>query len=67
MFGPADKGDYFTPPFEKGNHGFWPLRHNYRSVFLVSGPGVSATSAPEMQMIDIAGRLADLLGLKFPD
>ena len=25
---------------EKGNHGFWPMRPDYHSIFLLSGPGV---------------------------
>ncbi|MBV9083232.1 MAG: alkaline phosphatase family protein [Acidobacteriaceae bacterium] len=66
MFGFADKGEYFTPPYEKGNHGFWPTRPDYRSVFLVTGPGIAAGSEPQMQMLQIAGRLAALLGLSFP-
>ena len=47
MFGPSASGDYFTAPFEKGNHGFWPTRPDYRSVFLLSGPGIApAQEAP---------------------
>jgi len=66
MFGPAEHGEYFTPPFERGNHGFWPARQDYRSVFLIWGPEIPAGEEPEMQMIDIASRLARLLGLSFP-
>jgi predicted AlkP superfamily pyrophosphatase or phosphodiesterase len=63
MFGSADTGAYFTAPQEKGNHGFWPARHDYRSVFILSGPGVAAGEEPPLQMIRIAGRLASVLGL----
>jgi predicted AlkP superfamily pyrophosphatase or phosphodiesterase len=66
MFGQAESGEYFTPPYEKGDHGFWPTRRDYRSVFLISGPGIPGGAEPEMQMIDIASRLARLLGLQFP-
>jgi predicted AlkP superfamily pyrophosphatase or phosphodiesterase len=66
MFGPAERGEYFTAPSEKGNHGFWPTRRDYRSVFLIFGPDIPAGTEPEMQMIDIAPRLARLLGLQFP-
>jgi len=66
MFGPADHGEYFTPPYEKGNHGFWPTRAGYRSVYLVSGPYIAPASEPEMQMTSIAPALARLMGLKFP-
>lgn len=63
MFGPGSTGEYFTPPYEKGNHGFWPTRTDYRSVYLVSGPGVDPGVESEMQMIQIAPQLAKLLGL----
>ena len=63
MFGSAEKGEYFTPPYEKGNHGFWPTRPDYRSVFLIWGPGVARGNAGEMQLIHIAGELAATLGL----
>lgn len=66
MFGPGTKGDYFTPPYEKGNHGFWPTRDDYRSVFVLWGPGVKAGVEPEMQMLSIASRLAGVMGLRFP-
>jgi predicted AlkP superfamily pyrophosphatase or phosphodiesterase len=66
MFGAAAKGPFFSPPAEKGNHGFWPLRRDYRSVFVIFGPGVKPGVEPEIQMISIAGRLAALMGLQFP-
>ncbi|MGA2118160.1 MAG: ectonucleotide pyrophosphatase/phosphodiesterase [Bryobacteraceae bacterium] len=66
MLGTAERGDYFTAPSEKGNHGFWPTRRDYRSVFLIFGPDIPTGTEPEMQMIDIAPRLARLLGLRFP-
>jgi predicted AlkP superfamily pyrophosphatase or phosphodiesterase len=65
-FGPAAKGPYFTPPAEKGNHGFWPLHRDYRSVFVIYGPGIKPGVEPEIQMISIAGRLAAIMGLPFP-
>src|SRR5262249_44473230 len=61
MFGPSAKGAYFTAPAEKGNHGFWPLRRDYRSVFLIFGPGITPGVEPEIQMTSVAGRLAALL------
>ncbi len=63
MFGPAVDGPYFTPPYEKGNHGFWPTRPNYRSVFLLWGIGVHPGRIGEVQMTSIATRLAEILGL----
>ena len=66
MFGRAETGEYFTAPVEKGNHGFWPARHDYRSVFLTAGPGITPGAEPPLQMIQVAGRLAALLGITFP-
>ncbi len=63
MFGGGKSGPYLTPPQEKGNHGFWPTRFDYRSVFVLYGPDVKAGSLPEMQMVDIEARLAAPLGL----
>ncbi len=40
MFGRSERDVPRTPPPEKGDHGFWPLRSDYRSVFLLSGPGI---------------------------
>ena len=63
MFGSAEHGPYFTPPAEKGNHGFWPTRKNYRSIFCLYGPGVQQGQVGEMQIISIAGQLAAVLGV----
>jgi predicted AlkP superfamily pyrophosphatase or phosphodiesterase len=67
MFGAAAKGPYFVPPPEKGNHGFWPLRRDYRSVFAIFGPGIKPGVEPEIQMTAIAGLLSALLGFRFPE
>jgi predicted AlkP superfamily pyrophosphatase or phosphodiesterase len=67
MFGPTKNAEFSGPPYEKGNHGFWPLRADYRSVFVLYGPGVQHTVEPEMQMLGIAARLASCLGLHFPE
>ncbi|MBC8167065.1 MAG: alkaline phosphatase family protein [Bryobacteraceae bacterium] len=67
-FSPNDSGDgkLHSAPHEKGNHGFWPTRQDYRSVFVMWGSGVKPGRLPELQMTDIAGRLAAVLGLKWP-
>lgn len=66
MFGRADAGPVLTAPREKGEHGFWPLRPDYRSVFVAWGPGVKPGAVPQMQMLDIEGRLAGLVGITCP-
>ena len=51
-----------TPP-EKGDHGFWPLRQDYRSVFLLSGPGITPAPLGQVEMLSLEARLAAPLGL----
>jgi predicted AlkP superfamily pyrophosphatase or phosphodiesterase len=63
MFGREDTGPAHTPPQEKGNHGFWPLRHDYRSTFLLYGAGVAKQSLPTLEMISLEARLAAVLGI----
>lgn len=59
--GPA----HITPP-EKGDHGFWPLRHDYRSTYLLSGPGIRPGKLGAVEMTALEGRLAAPLGLICP-
>ena len=63
MFGREETGPAHTPPYEKGNHGFWPLRHDYRSVYLLYGPGVKKETLPPLEMISLEARLAAVLGI----
>jgi hypothetical protein len=67
MFGRAASGPYRSEPREKGEHGFWPTRHDYRSVFVAYGPGVSPGALPPLQMVDLKDRLAAMLDLHCPD
>jgi predicted AlkP superfamily pyrophosphatase or phosphodiesterase len=64
MFTPLATAPLVSPPREKGEHGFWPLRHDYRSVFVLWGPGVPAARLPELEMISLKDRLAAVLGLQ---
>jgi hypothetical protein len=59
--GTKDLWPAFKP---KGEHGLWPGRQDYRSVFAVSGPGIKPGKQPGMSMLEINGRLEKLLGLK---
>jgi predicted AlkP superfamily pyrophosphatase or phosphodiesterase len=54
-------GDLYTAPREKGDHGFWPTRQDYRSVFLLYGAGISSIQIGEISMLDIFPRLRSLL------
>jgi predicted AlkP superfamily pyrophosphatase or phosphodiesterase len=66
MFSSAPSGAVRSPPREKGEHGFWPARPDYRSVYVLWGPGVRPRALPELQMLDLHGRLAAALGLTCP-
>jgi predicted AlkP superfamily pyrophosphatase or phosphodiesterase len=48
---------------EGGDHGFWPMR--YRATFLLWGEGVRRERLGEIDMLSIAGRLAQVLGIDF--
>ena len=63
MFGNAAAGPAITPSGNKGNHGFWPTRADYRSVFLLSGPGVTPEKLGTLPMTSLKDRFAAVLGL----
>jgi hypothetical protein len=66
MFGGAASGPYLTAPREKGEHGFWPLRHDYHSVYALYGAGVTAARLPTLDMLSIEDRLAAVMGVRCP-
>jgi predicted AlkP superfamily pyrophosphatase or phosphodiesterase len=66
MFGRAESGAEHSVPREKGEHGFFPTRHDYRSVFILLGPGVTSGRLGEVQMISLKDRLASVLGFDCP-
>jgi hypothetical protein len=51
---------------ERGAHGHWPRRADFRATYLLWGPGVKRERLPEIEMTSIASRLAAILGLSFP-
>jgi predicted AlkP superfamily pyrophosphatase or phosphodiesterase len=59
---PTVGGEIFLKPRESGAHGHWPTR--YRSVYVLWGAGIKPAKLPEISIKDIAGRLADVLGVK---
>lgn len=65
MFFPGKDGQIFSKPTEIGNHGHWPQR--YRAVYVLWGPGIAHEALPEFSMKEIAGRLAKVAGVKFPN
>lgn len=66
MFGHTEQGVPRVPPPEKGEHGFWPLRADYRSIFLLSGPGIRPAKLGSLEMVSLKDRLAGDLGLTCP-
>jgi predicted AlkP superfamily pyrophosphatase or phosphodiesterase len=66
MFGGAQTGPYHAQPPEKGEHGFWPMRHDYRSVFILYGQDLPPARLPQLQMIALKDRLAQVLGISCP-
>jgi predicted AlkP superfamily pyrophosphatase or phosphodiesterase len=66
LFSRDASGAAHSPPPEKGDHGFWPLRHDYRSVFLLSGPGIKPGKLGAVEMVSLEDRLAAPLGLSCP-
>jgi len=50
---------------EKGTHGYWPLRADYRASFLLWGSGVKKEKLPELDMLSLASRFAAILEITF--
>ena len=56
--------ELYLPPSEKGNHGQWPLRADYRSTFALWRRGMRPERLPEMDMLAIAPQLAAILRVR---
>ena len=63
MFGDAVSGPANTASKNKGNHGFWPTRADYHSVFLLSGSNVKPQSLGTIEMVSMKDRFESVLGL----
>jgi len=50
----------------KGNHGFWPTRPDYHSIFLLSGPGIKPAKLGTIEMVSLKDRLVSALGVSCP-
>ena len=50
----------------KGNHGFWPARPDYHSIFLLSGPSIQPGKLGTIEMVSLKNRLAGALGVTCP-
>jgi len=61
-----DRGPALGPGTHLGVSGFWPTRPGYRSVFVISGEGVPARRIGEIDLLQIAPTLADVIGVALP-
>jgi predicted AlkP superfamily pyrophosphatase or phosphodiesterase len=57
LFSPNPTEGRYGKPYEIGTHGLWPGRPDYRSVFLLWGPGIEPARMPEISILDIYPRL----------
>jgi predicted AlkP superfamily pyrophosphatase or phosphodiesterase len=61
LFSPQPTDGPYGKPFEVGTHGLWPGRPDYRSVFILWGPGIKPRKTPEISILEIYPRLKRLL------
>ncbi|HYP15054.1 MAG TPA: alkaline phosphatase family protein, partial [Bryobacteraceae bacterium] len=64
--GESTESEIFRKINRRGNHGYWPLRQDYRSVYLLWHKGIKAQRLPEIPMTSIAERFAAILELPYP-
>jgi hypothetical protein len=62
-FGTASVGDAVTVSAKKGKHGYWPLRRDYRSIYLLHGADVHPVMLPAIEMVSLRDRFAQVLGI----
>ena len=61
------KGSAASTGSHQGVHAFWPTHPGYRSIVVFSGQGiVRGRKLGEIDLIDVAPTLAELLGVKLP-
>jgi predicted AlkP superfamily pyrophosphatase or phosphodiesterase len=61
-----DHGPALGPGTHLGAHLFWPTRPGYRAIFVMAGAGIRAVKLGEIDMLQIAPTLADVLDVKLP-
>lgn len=60
------KGPAVGPGSHQGVHGFWSSHKDYRSIFILSGEGIRPKKLAEIDLLEIAPTLADVIGVKLP-
>ena len=63
LFGSAAANELYAKPAETGVHGLWPGRPDYRASFILWGRGIKPARRPAISMLEIAPRLAAILGV----
>jgi predicted AlkP superfamily pyrophosphatase or phosphodiesterase len=61
LFSPQPTQGPYGKPYEIGTHGLWPGRPDYRSIFLLWGPGITPKKMAEISILDIYPRLRSVL------
>ena len=61
-----DRGSAVSTGPHSGTHGLWPTRPNYRSLLILNGADVKPVKLGEVDMLQIAPTLADIIGVKLP-
>jgi predicted AlkP superfamily pyrophosphatase or phosphodiesterase len=61
-----DRGPALGAGSHMGVSGLWPGRPGYRSVFVIAGAGIRAGKLGEIDLLQIAPTLADVIGVKLP-
>jgi predicted AlkP superfamily pyrophosphatase or phosphodiesterase len=59
-------GPALGPGSHLGVEGLWPSRPGYRSVFAIAGEGIRPKNLGEIDLLQIAPTLADVIGVKLP-
>ncbi|MDP9054367.1 MAG: alkaline phosphatase family protein [Acidobacteriota bacterium] len=61
-----ESGPALGPGTHLGVSGLWPTRPGYRSVLIIAGEGVLSRKLGEVDLLQIAPTLADILGVAMP-
>lgn len=61
-----DHGPALGPGTHHGVSGLWPTHPGYRSVFMIAGAGIHPRKLGEIDLLQVAPTLADVVGVKLP-
>ena len=57
------RGAAYGAGSHKGVHPFWPTHTDFRSVFVIAGPGISHRTLGPVDLVDVAPTLSEAIGL----